>query len=739
VRHVIALDVGGTGMKAALVATDGTLLHEERRPTGRDRGPQAVVAGILAFAADLRETGLRAHGEPPAAAGVAVPGTVDEELGIAVFSANLGWRDVPMRALLSERLGGVPVALGHDLRTGGLAEGRLGAGRGVDRFLFLALGTGIAAAIGIDGRIEAGAHGCAGELGHVAVRPGGPTCGCGQTGCLETVASAAAVARAWAAAGGGPGASASDAAQAVAAGDPRARAVWDEAVAALADGLVIGQTLLDPRTVIIGGGLAEAGETLFAPLREAVRERLTFQRPPRIIPAALGDAAGCLGAGLLAWDLLAGTTDRATGHATTRTTAHTAPRTAAHTSANHTADDAPGTARCHVTEGVNGVRRTVLTGARVVLPTGVVDNGRVVVENGRIAAGGPAGTPGPAIDLAGHWVVPGFVDMHVHGGGGASYSSGDPEECLRAARLHRSHGTTTTVASLVTGDIDDLCRQAAVLSELTEDGELAGVHFEGPFINEARCGAHNAELLRDPDPAVVRKLIDAARGTARMLTLAPELPGGLDSVRLLAESGVIAAVGHTDADYEGTLRAVAAGATVATHLFNAMPGIHHRRPGPIPALLEDERVTVEMVNDGIHVHPAVLELAFHRAGAGRVAFITDAMGAAGMGDGLYPLGPMQVRVEQGVARLVEGGSIAGSTLTLDTALRRAVQVSRLPIEEAVRALSATPARLLGLDDRVGSLEPGKDADLVVLDADLALVAVMRHGEWVEGAQRMTGA
>jgi N-acetylglucosamine-6-phosphate deacetylase len=754
VRHVIALDVGGTGMKAALVAADGTLLHQERRPTGRERGPDAVVAAILGFAADLRDTGLRAHGEPPAAAGVAVPGTVDEEHGMAVFSANLGWREVPMRALLSDRLGGVPVALGHDLRTGGLAEGRLGAGRGVDRFLFLALGTGIAAAIGIDGRIEAGAHGCAGELGHVVVRPGGRACGCGQTGCLETVASAAAVARAWAAAGGGPDASASDAARAVAAGDPRAGAVWREAVAALADGLLIGQTLLDPRTVVIGGGLAEAGETLFAPLREAVRERLTFQRQPRIVPAALGDAAGCLGAGLLAWDLLSRLPEGADGAAGTDAAGgRTAPRAehtpaehtrtqrprAQHTQGHHTADDVPGTARWHVTEGVNGVRRTVLTGARVVLPTGVAENGQVVVEDGRIAAGGPSGAPGPAIDLAGHWVVPGFVDIHVHGGGGASYSSGDPEECLRAARLHRSHGTTTTLASLVTGDIDDLCRQAAVLSELTEDGELAGVHFEGPFISEARCGAHDPALLRDPDPAVVRKLVDAARGTARMLTLAPELPGGLESVRLLADSGVIAAVGHTDADYDSALRAVDAGATVATHLFNAMPSIHHRHPGPIPALLEDERVTVELVNDGIHVHPSVLGLAFHRAGAGRVALITDAMGAAGMGDGVYPLGPMRVRVEQGVARLVEGGTIAGSTLTLDAALRHAVLVGHLPVEKAVRALSATPARLLGIDDRVGSLEPGKDADLVVLDEGFELVAVMRRGEWIAGAERVTGA
>ncbi|MFF6997446.1 ROK family protein [Streptomyces sp. NPDC008313] len=303
-RHVIALDVGGTGMKAALVGADGELLHRARRATGRERGPDAVVATILDFAAELRAHGVRHFGGAPAAAGVAVPGTVDAERGVAVYSANLGWRDLPLRALLSDRLDGVPVALGHDVRTGGLAEGRIGAGQGADRFLFVPLGTGIAGAIGIDGAVEAGAHGNAGEIGHVVVRPGGLPCPCGQHGCLERYASASAVSRAWAAACGDPEADAADCAKAVEDGDKRAVRVWLDAVDALADGLVTALTLLDPRTLIIGGGLAEAGETLFAPLRAAVELRVTFQRLPSIVPAALGDSAGCLGAGLMAWDLL---------------------------------------------------------------------------------------------------------------------------------------------------------------------------------------------------------------------------------------------------------------------------------------------------------------------------------------------------------------------------------------------------------------------------------------------------
>ncbi|MEU3775907.1 N-acetylglucosamine-6-phosphate deacetylase [Streptomyces sp. NPDC032472] len=371
---------------------------------------------------------------------------------------------------------------------------------------------------------------------------------------------------------------------------------------------------------------------------------------------------------------------------------------------------------------------TVLSGARVVLPTGIVAGGRVIVEGDRIA--GAAREDTAVVDLSGHWLVPGFVDMHNHGGGGASFTSGTAEEVLKGVTTHREHGTTTLVASTVTGDLDELARRAGLLAELTQQGEIAGIHFEGPFINPCRKGAHKEELLRDPDPAEVRKLVDAAHGAARMVTLATELPGGLDSVRLLAEHGVIAAIGHTDSTYDQTRQAIDAGATVATHLYNAMPGMEHRAPGPIAALLEDERVTVELINDGTHLHPAMLELAFHHAGAHRVALITDAMDAAGFGDGTYHLGPLEVEVKQGVARLVEGGSIAGSTLTLDTAFKRSVTLDRLPVESVVQAISANPAKLLGLYDEVGSLEPGKYADLVVLDAEFGLKGVMRRGEWI---------
>ncbi|CAL9309554.1 MULTISPECIES: N-acetylglucosamine-6-phosphate deacetylase [Streptomyces] len=395
---------------------------------------------------------------------------------------------------------------------------------------------------------------------------------------------------------------------------------------------------------------------------------------------------------------------------------------------------ARGTARPATTHPhpATAARPTVLTGATVVLPPETVHNGQLIIDGTRIGRTAPANAQ--FIDVTGHYVVPGFVDIHNHGGGGASFTSGSVDDILKGIHTHRLHGTTTLVASTVTGDMDFLTRRAGLLSELAEQGEIAGIHFEGPFISPCRKGAHAEDLLRDPRPADVRKLLDASRGQARMVTLATELPGGTDSVRLLAEHGVIAAIGHTDATYEQTVEAIDAGATVATHLFNAMPPLGHRTPGPIAALLEDDRITVELINDGTHLHPAALQLAFHRAGARRVAFITDAMDAAGFGDGRYWLGPLEVEVADGVARLASDGTIAGSTLTLDRAFQRAVTVDGLSVEDAVQALSATPARLLGMSDRIGSLEPGKDADLVLLDADFELKGVMRRGEWVVGPQ-----
>lgn len=370
-----------------------------------------------------------------------------------------------------------------------------------------------------------------------------------------------------------------------------------------------------------------------------------------------------------------------------------------------------------------------LSDALVVTPEGVHE-GWLTIEDGRITHVGQGAAPRPGHSLGGRYVLPGFVDVHSHGAAGGSFPTGDQATARDAVELHRRHGTTTLVASLVTAPLDELASAAASLADLCDDGLLAGLHFEGPYLSEARCGAHDPALLREPCVTEVERLVKAGRGHVRMLTIAPELPYALDVIRYLAAEGVLAALGHSDAAYERTRAGVEAGATVATHLYNAMPQLGHRAPGPIAALLEDPRVTVELINDGVHVHPAMLKLAYAVAGAERTALITDAMAATGLGDGRYPLGSMAVQVTDGVARLVEGGSIAGSTLTMDVAVRRAVRELGLSLPEASVIASRTPARLLGLDGELGSVAVGKRADLVVLDAELAVTAVMKRGDWI---------
>jgi glucokinase len=300
---VIAIDIGGTGMKCALVdVADGMIRHTERHPTGAERGPEVVADAIVDIAAGLADK-ARLDGLEPRAVGLVAPGVIDETTGVAVWSANVGFRDVPLRDLVIARLG-LPAVLAHDVRAGGLAEARLGAGQGAERVWFIAIGTGIAAAYVRSGRTDSGAHGASGEIGHVVVRPDGPTCGCGLRGCVETFGSASAVARRYTERTG-EHVSAADVVDLATAGDTAAIEIWADAIDALADGLRIGVTLYDPDIIVVGGGLAQAGSALLDPLAAAVRGRLTFQTMPLLVRATLGDEAGCLGAAQLAIDLLA--------------------------------------------------------------------------------------------------------------------------------------------------------------------------------------------------------------------------------------------------------------------------------------------------------------------------------------------------------------------------------------------------------------------------------------------------
>lgn len=372
------------------------------------------------------------------------------------------------------------------------------------------------------------------------------------------------------------------------------------------------------------------------------------------------------------------------------------------------------------------VAGTVVTGSELLRP------GWIDVSDGVIVAVGAGPPPRPADhDLGGVTVVPGFVDTHVHGGGGGSFSDG-PEGTAAAVALHRRHGTTTIIASLVTESPDDLLDQVRSLAADVRAGTLAGIHLEGPWLAAKRCGAHDPALLRDPHPDELARVFDAGDGAIRMVTLAPERTGATSAIRQIVDAGAVAAVGHTEATYVETRAAVDAGATVATHLFNAMRPIHHREPGPVIALLDDPRVTVEVIGDGVHVDPALYRHVTRSVGPERVSLVTDAMAAAGMADGAYRIGPLAVDVDDGVAHLAGTDTIAGSTATMDRLFRFAVAGSGLPRDEAlmtaVRQSSMNPARALGLPSP--KLAEGATADLVVLDEHLAVTGVLFRGAWV---------
>lgn len=366
----------------------------------------------------------------------------------------------------------------------------------------------------------------------------------------------------------------------------------------------------------------------------------------------------------------------------------------------------------------------------------VISNAWVRFEDGLVVARGTGSDWADADDVvdasyvagAGATLTPGFIDIHTHGGAGAAYDDG--ADAIRTGRnMHRAHGTTRTVVSLVTATIDQLAAQASTIADLTEtDAEILGSHLEGPFLDPGHHGAHEPSLLRSPEPADVARLLDAGRGTVRQVTLAPELPGGIDAVRQIVASGAAAAVGHTNADAEVARAAFEAGASILTHAFNAMNGIHHRAPGPVLIAAADHRVILEGIADNIHLDPHVLKLLFDAA-PGRVALITDAMAAAGSADGHYDLGAVKVTVKDGVARADDTGSIAGSTLTQDVALRRAVEAG-VALGEVVRALTSTPATAVGFGESLGMLQPGYVADAVLVDGTFTV-----HGVWVGAAPR----
>ncbi|PTX55168.1 N-acetylglucosamine-6-phosphate deacetylase [Melghirimyces profundicolus] len=357
----------------------------------------------------------------------------------------------------------------------------------------------------------------------------------------------------------------------------------------------------------------------------------------------------------------------------------------------------------------------------VVLAKGLLEDGMVVTEGEKIRY---VGLP-RRVEKAGEEVVasgtiwPGLIDLHVHGTGGADVMDGTPEALETISRTLASYGVTAFLATTVTMDrlrLQKALANVAKAGSRLSGARVLGVHLEGPWICPARCGAQNPDYVVDPGPQDAEWVWKASGGGLRIVTLAPERPGALDLVRKLAEHGVVVSAGHTSATYREMETAIEAGVSHVTHAFNAMTGLHHREPGVAGAALTDDRLTVELIGDGFHVHPAAVKLLARAKQPDGLILISDGIRAVGRPDGIYELGGLKVTARNGKA-VLEDGSLAGSLLTLDRAVYNTADYAGIPLWQAVRMASLAPAKRLGLEGEMGSLEPGKRADLVVTDGD----------------------
>ncbi|MEE8347597.1 MAG: N-acetylglucosamine-6-phosphate deacetylase [Dehalococcoidia bacterium] len=376
---------------------------------------------------------------------------------------------------------------------------------------------------------------------------------------------------------------------------------------------------------------------------------------------------------------------------------------------------------------------TALTGARVLTPDEEIERGTVLIEDGRILEVGQDVRPPPQAtitELPNVTLAPGFIDIHVHGGGGFSLATPDAEEIRAYARWVVAGGVTSFLASVVadTPDGGEACLRsvARVAGSVADGANLIGAHLEGPFVNPSRRGALPESWVRPPDAGLLRRFLDAAAGHLRVITVAPELAGAATVQDEATAAGCVVALGHSDAGYEEAQKAFAAGARHLTHAFNAMRPFHHREPGILGAALDSPMVTVELIADGVHIHPVAARLLLAAKGDANVALITDGVAPAGMSHGVFDTGGREARLSQGRVTLADG-TIAGGAATMDVIVRNAVGWGLVPLSDAIRMASTVPARVLGLDGVKGRVAPGYDADLVALDGELDVVMT-----WVGG-------
>jgi N-acetylglucosamine-6-phosphate deacetylase len=379
--------------------------------------------------------------------------------------------------------------------------------------------------------------------------------------------------------------------------------------------------------------------------------------------------------------------------------------------------------------------------ARILTPAEEIRDGALLIEDGRVLEAGPReglslSPSASEIDLGNHFIIPGFVDLHIHGAGGHDVMEASSEALAAITRMAARNGTTTMLATTVTASAEETQRSLAGIARYIVSPanhgpgrcEIAGIHLEGPFISAARRGVHPLKDIALPSISRFESMRGDAGGTARILTLAPELPGALDLIDCCARNGVIASLGHTDATYEQACAAIEHGARHATHVFNAMRPFHQRDSGVLGAVLSDPRITAELIADGVHVDSGAIRLLLAAKGAERIVLVSDGTAATGMPDGSYRLGTHHVAVRAGISRNAEG-QLAGSTLTLDRALRMAVSLG-VPLLAAVRMATAQPAERLGLTTK-GNLAPGADADFIVLTPELEIQKVATRGAWAE--------